>query len=378
MELVEARDVRHVIVHREEHGYCAHAHAAVAADGTWLVVFNHAPRRAFVLHPPEEPLFRNMMIRSADQGATWSAPQVVPDYRFSGTECAGLTPLSNGTVLLSQWRFAWYPLDLARRMPDQTGLSYPDEFMRGWMASPEHEASAFRNVDPAVLAPWVRGPGETWVHRSDDFGASFSETILIDTAPFSGGYAMRSGVELLDGTVLLLMSDIPHYRQIFAIRSADCGRTWSAASLVAALDGHEFEEPALVRTASGRLVAVLRENVSRRLHQVKSDDGGATWSRPHKLDISGYPAHLALLDDGRLLMTCGWRQPDYGIRAVFSSDDGGSWNIDQTIRIRGGLPNRNLGYPATIRADDGTFHTVYYGEDGAGLTCIMATSWRLP
>lgn len=374
--MIEPRETRHAIVHRDEYSYCAHPHAAVATDGTWLVVFNRSPRRAFVLHPPEDPLFRNVIIRSRDRGKTWSAPQVVPGYDYSGTECAGLTVLRNGTVLLNQWRFDWYPLDLARGLADQSRLSYPAQFMRGWLTSPEHEVSHLAHVPPENLAPWVRGGGNTFVHASRDHGASFPITVPIAAAPYSGGYGMRSAAELDDGSVVLLLSDIPNYRQVFAVRSIDGGSSWQAPILAAACDGHEFEEPAIAVCRDGRLLAVLRDNISRHLHQIESVDGGLTWSLPRKLDITGYPAHLLRLADGRLLMTYGFRQPDYGIRAVMSESDGASWNTDATIRIRGGMRNRNLGYPATI-GSDGELISFYYGEDETGCTCIMSTSWRI-
>jgi len=376
--MLEAREARHSVIHRDEYAYCAHAHAAVAADGTWLVVFNHAPRRPFVLHPPEDPLFRNMLIRSTDRGASWSAAQIVPSYEYSGTECAGLTVLRDGVVMLSQWCFDWYPLDLARQLPDQTKLSYPTRFMKGWLASPEHDASHLAERTPEDLAPWVRGGGRTLVHLSKDHGASFAKTVAVDTAPYSGGYGMRSAAETADGTLVLLFSDVPNYRQVFALRSNDGGLSWSRPGLVAARPDHEFEEPAVIRCPSGKLLAVLRDNGTRFLHQVESHDGGLTWTAPRRLEIGGYPAHLLALDDGRVLLTYGWRQPDFGIRAVLSADEGKSWQLADSIRIRGEMPNKNLGYPTTIPADDGEYFTVYYGEDETGCTCIMATRWRLP
>lgn len=76
--LVDVSDARHGVVHSEAYAYCAHPHIVVAPDGAWVVVFNRAPRRPFVLHPPEEPLYHNVIIRSRDQGRSWSAPLVVP------------------------------------------------------------------------------------------------------------------------------------------------------------------------------------------------------------------------------------------------------------------------------------------------------------
>jgi len=39
---------------------------------------------------------------------------------------------------------------------------------------------------------------------------------------------------------------------------------------------HEFEEPAPLVLPSGRVLLLLRDNASRILHAVHSDDGGAT------------------------------------------------------------------------------------------------------
>ena len=94
------------------------------------------------------------------------------------------------------------------------------------------------------------------------------------------------------------------------------------------------------------------------------------------LPIQGYPAHLLRLQDGRLLMTYGWRQPGYGIRAVWSHDNGDSWQTDQAILIRDDMRNGNLGYPATIMLPDGKFFTIYYGEEPDGVTAVLGTFWQ--
>jgi BNR repeat-like domain len=146
---------------------------------------------------------------------------------------------------------------------------------------------------------------------------------------------------------------------------------------VARREGSAFEEPSLIQLPSGGLLMLMRDNGTRHLHQCISDDEGRSWSAPLQLPIEGYPPHLLLLPDGRVLCTYGWRQPDYGIRAVLSADGGESWDTDRTIRIRGGLPNKDLGYPCTIPEGDGSLFTVYYGQDADGVTCIMATRWRL-
>ena len=376
--MIEAPSARHEVLFKDAFSYCAHPHTVRTANGDLLVVFNCAPRRPFILHPPEDPLYRNVMMRSSDDGETWSEPEVVPGYDWSGTECAGLTTLRNGAVLLNQWRFHWLPLGLAKRLKSSQQLAFPDTFMRGWLASPEHDTGPYQGIAPERLAPWARGGGETWVHLSDDDGRSFPRSVRIDTTPFSGGYGMRGACELANGDILLPLSDVPNWEVVFTVRSRDGGLTWDKPAKCAEQPGSQFEEPSLVETAPGRLLMVLRDNGSRYLHIVTSGDSGQSWSTPRRLPVEGYPAHLLPLSDGRLLLTYGWRRPDYGIRAVYSSDNGATWDIQNTVRIRGGMPNRNLGYPVAVPTRDGQMLAIYYGECGDGVTSILGTWWRMP
>lgn len=372
-----ASQYRHVLVFREEFSYCAHPHIVIAQNGTWVAVFNRAPRKSFVLHPPEEPQFHNVIIRSQDEGLSWTAPQVVPECSWSGTECAGLTLFSNGRLMLNQWRFEWMPLGLASKAADQSALAYPPDFMKSWHVSPEHKTAGISPESFERIAPWVRAPGATFVHFSEDNGVSFCDSVRINTHPFSGGYGMRGAAELPDGKIILPLSDVPHYKQVFNVESCDGGQSWSAPILVASGAGHEFEEPTVLRCKSGKLLMILRDNMTRRLHQSVSLDAGKSWSMPHAIRVEGYPGHLLVLDDSRILLTYGWRQPDFSIRAVLSSDEGETWDVDHAIHIRRGMQSKNLGYPATIAVKSGGFFTLYYGEDVDGVTAIMGSYWRL-
>ena len=72
------RDAAHAVILRDEHGYCAHPHL-IRSNGELLVVCNWAPRRPFVLHPPEDPLYLNLLLRSPDEGGhgthrSWRQP----------------------------------------------------------------------------------------------------------------------------------------------------------------------------------------------------------------------------------------------------------------------------------------------------------------
>jgi hypothetical protein len=106
-----------------------------------------------------------------------------------------------------------------------------------------------------------------------------------------------------------------------------------------------------------------------------SDDNGWTWSEPIQTAIWGYPAHLLALPDGRVICVYGYRAQPYGIRLVVSYDGCNSWETSHILSIRDDLPNKNLGYPSSVLADDGSIYTVYYGESIDGITSIQASQY---
>src|SRR5262245_49190940 len=161
--MITARNATHAILYRDPDYYCAHPQIMVANSGEWLVVFNKAPRRAVILHPPQEPEYRNVIIRSSDHGSTWTTPEPVPDSTWSGVECAGLTTLSDGRLMLNQWRYSWYPLGNCDAA-DKLHIRTPIELAHDLLLSGELETDPTWFHDPEALFPWVRGGGGTWVH----------------------------------------------------------------------------------------------------------------------------------------------------------------------------------------------------------------------
>ena len=104
-----------VIVYKDRFTYPLGPNITVLDNGEWLAGFNHSRRRKRIMHPPTDPLYRNLLTRSSDQGKTWGEPYFAPDFDWSGVENPGLSRLNNGTVVLAQFRFAWYPLGLAKK-----------------------------------------------------------------------------------------------------------------------------------------------------------------------------------------------------------------------------------------------------------------------
>jgi hypothetical protein len=377
MAVARAEIIDHRLIYRDPYAYCAHPHMVALGRRDWLLVFNRVVRRAVILHPPQDPEYTNVLMRSGDEGRSWSAPTVVPGYEWHGVECAGLTATSSGRLLLNQWRFQWYPLPAARALAPAVQAVGPRALMEPLAGSRDLDVWAPEPDSVGALFPWARGGGETWVHISDDRGKTFRASQRIDTSPFSGGYGMRGALELPDGELLLPLSDVPNYRVIFAVRSRDGGESWSPPTLVAEEAGREFEEPAGLLLASGRILLMLRENASGILHAVHSDDRGQSWSAPVATEMRDYPAHLLHLGDGRIACVAGRRHPPYGVRIYLSEDGGASWDLEHPVIVRDDLPNKDLGYPTAALRRNGELMVVYYGQDRDGVTGIHATTVRL-
>ncbi len=348
--------------------YCAHPHMAAAGDGTFLLVFNTAPRREVVLHPPLDPAFQNRLMRSADEGRTWSAPEPVPDAATAGVECAGLTALDDGAVLLNQWQFGWVPPDACD--PADPACCLPAQLAAGWAAS--HEFAGLHGAPAdAGLFPLARCGGQALVSRADSGTARFRPAATLDVAPFAGGYGMRGGAVLDNGDILLPLSDVPHYRQVFVVRLDRAGRQLGPPVLAAGGPGHAFEEPAPLRLEGGAIILFLRDNETRMLHTVRSDDEGATWSAPRRLPIPDYPAAPVRLPGGSIALVAGCRRPPFGITLYLGNPSGRRWR--GPFFIRADLPDIDLGYPAALLRTDGDLLVVYYGREpgGGGITTIQ-------
>ena len=309
---------------------------ALAPNGDLLVVFS-GDRDAHVSNDGNV-----QMIRSRDDGRTWSAAETVFDTGIDDRD-SGILVTARGTVLVS------------------------------WFTGPYD-------------GPWQGH----WVIRSTDNGHTWESPVRTAVTTPHGP------IQLGDGR-LLFMGQRPHCSHVppgsdnlapgespytVAVEeSRDDGCTWHPIA-VFSIPPHErmlsYDEPHLLERDDGTLIAMFRDcNGHHHMRQSESTDGGLTWSSARTTSIRGLPPHLLRLSDSRMLLSYAKRWPPYGVYACVSYDGGATWDVAHEFRLSD-APDDDLGYPASVQLADGSIWTVYYQVDQPiEKPCIMGTHWRL-
>lgn len=309
------------------------------------------------------PFGQTLLVRSSDQGSTWSQPQIVNDTPLDDRD-AGILALRDGTLVLN-----WFTSLYFEKVDVETAFG-PGSVAR-WR-------ERIGKITPEDRKRWLG----YWSRRSTDGGHTWEETVnTLVTAP-------HGGTELSDGRLLMLGNISPDGEgEVAAVESTNQGRSWHVVGTVpvpARQDMEPLYEPHVVETAEGRLIVHCRYGAFPPLQQdvawqSESEDGGRTWSLAHPTPIVGHPPHLLRLRNGWLLNTHGYRHPHYAVRACLSRDGGDTWDIENELILRDDSRHWDLGYPATTQLPDGSFYTVHYQppRETAALCALIGTHWSL-
>ena len=360
----------HFLEHLEVYGnqkyYCAHPHLRVTNKGIWLLIFNRSPRKQIILHPPQDFEFQNILMISENEGRTWLSKKRIINSNLKGFECAGLTPILDNGIIINQWRFNWLSPKEVKQKNVNKDIYDLMKFKKDLL--PFFSASEIDKINFKKIFPKIRVSGECLINiLNDPFDDSY-KTIKVPTHPYSGGYGMRGGIILENKEIFLPLSDVPNYKKIYSIRSNDNGYTWKQPQKVAEEESKEFEEPTVVILPNGNLFMLLRENNSKIIHSVVSEDQGSSWSKPKKTNIEGYPADLLILQEDVLACVTGNRNKPYQILMYISDDFGETWR--NKIIISDNLINQDLGYPTIAQRKNGEIVIIYYAQNNKYVTSI--------
>lgn len=252
---------------------------------------------------------RICMVRSSDDGCTWSAPQVLFDGPHDDRD-PHIAAMRDGTLWCSFFQ---------RRPVDG-----------------QHQ------LDTCLVAS--RDGGLTWE----------SEPRVLATEHWACSAPVR---EMPDGTQLLgvyMATDATAYGAV--LRSTDGGRTWSEPVPIDPESGVRLDaETDVIQLRDGSIFAALRGDGQTHMHYSLSRDLGQTWSAVKDISFLGHCPHLTRLSTGEILL--GHRLPNTSLH--ISRDDAKTWQGPIEIDSVGGA------YPSTVELTDGTVLVVYYEEGPA-------------
>ncbi len=186
---------------------------------------------------------RICVMRSTDEGETWSTPRTLIDGP-DGERDPSIAQLKNGTVICSYYGTTWY--EHGRTCEVRTLRSFDDG--RTWETTPA-----------IVPAPWYTTKQQQEVIAKAGppaVSASYKNPIREKFKAINA--TTREVRELSDGTLILPIygqfGDEP-YRSALA-RSRDGGKTWGDISMIS--EEHHHCEPDIAELPDGRLLCVLR------------------------------------------------------------------------------------------------------------------------
>ena len=317
-------------------------------NGELLVVYSGG-REAHIC-----PFGRVELIRSRDEGRTWSHPQIILDTPIDDRD-AGIVETPRGTLLVTTF----------------TSLVY------------QKQLHAATNWDPARLERWQSAERATtpdqrqsllgaWMIRSTDGGLTWSTPYKVPLTSPHGVVTTR------DGRLLYAGKAYPEEAgEIGICESLDDGLTWHWLAKIPGRTTDKVEnyhELHAVQATNGNLIAHIRNhnqlNAQETL-QSESSDGGKSWSVPHVIGVWGFPSHLLRLRDGRLLMSYGYRRSPRGNQIRLSGDNAKTWSAPLTLNDDG---TGDLGYPSTVELSNGQLLTLWYEVTKPASPAILRTA----
>ena len=315
------------------------------------------------------PFGKLVIAYSDDEGESYSAPAPIMDTPLDDRD-GGILPFGEKGVMV-------------------TSFNHPRASYRAWAPryakTPEMLEYVNRYLDTVTDEQEERYLGATF-RMSRDGGITFGP---IKKSPITSPH----GPTLLsDGTILWVGTVIRGEKENFiaVYRVSPEGETEKLGTIEDIFyDGERQHscEPYAIELPDGSILCHIRvQNIGKSsvagslftVFQSVSQDGGRTWSRPVQIlpAKSGAPSHILRHSSGVLVSTYGRRITPYGIKAMFSLDNGKSWDVDHDLFVNDATTD--LGYPSTVELRDGSLLTVFYARPtpDAPSVVIMQQRWR--
>ncbi|MEM7473808.1 MAG: sialidase family protein [Planctomycetota bacterium] len=358
---IKPKELQIETISQDARFYCGWPTLTRRSSGELLLVWSGG-REAHVC-----PFGRVEMMRSQDDGQTWSWPRTLLDGPMDDRD-AGIMETAKGTLLATTFTsdayWHYYLKQAVER--DGTNDAWPEAKYSAWMNAHNRISDEQRSKE---LGQWMirsTDGGVTWSSRYSSIVNSPHGPIQL-----SDGRLLYAGKELWTGS-----------KRVGVCQSTDDGQSWQWLADMPVREGDswaEYHELHAVESPSGKLIAHIRnqnKNNDRETLQSESTDGGKTWSVPHTIGVWGLPSFLLRLRDGRILMTYGHRRGPLGNQARVSEDEGVTWNAPYLVSSD--ATSGDLGYPSTVELDDGSLLTVWYEKTSAvPMALLRQARWKI-
>jgi len=336
----------------ELHGYFAWPSVARLQDGRLMAVASGFRMKHIC------PFGKAVGFFSEDEGETWTRPMVIIDTPLDDRD-AGVVPFGERSVLVTSFN---------NTIHAQRGWNAAnnDSYINAYLDKVDEEKAQEKYL------------GSTFV-ISHDLGKTFSEVMRMPVTTPHGPVVMNDGSLLYIGRTFSEHNYVMEDDHVAAYKLNADGTYEKLGAIDNVGEGLLSCEPSSIVLPSGKIIVHIRvqRNGYFTIFQSESYDGAKTFTKPRQLlgQKGGAPAHLLLLKDGTLISVYGYREAPYGIRMMYSKDDGETWSTDHVLFDQGfGI---DLGYPASVQLKNGDILTVYYAQEReGGPTVIFQLKWR--
>lgn len=197
------------------------------------------------------PFGRLELMRSRDEGRTWSFPRVLIDGPVDDRD-AGVLETAKGSLLVSTFTSVGYEerLSAAEQMKPGDANSWSDEKLSRWRAVHQRLDSAQREIELG-----------SWMIRSTDRGQSWSARYRCPVDSPHGPIQLSDGRLLYAGKMFWYGRSGQGAGRIGACESTDDGQSWRWLAEIPTRPGdtyHNYHELHAVEATDGRVVAQVR------------------------------------------------------------------------------------------------------------------------
>ena len=296
---------------------------------------------------------------SDNEGETWSKPAILMDTPLDDRD-AGVVPFGENSVLI-------------------TSFNNTVKAQRGWNA--ENKDPYISAYLDAIEASGLEEKyiGSTFI-MSHDGGKTFGEIMRMPVTTPHGPVPMKDGSLLYIGRTFSMHNAVMADDHIAAYKLYADGSYEKLGDIENVAPGLLSCEPNAVILPDGKIIVHIRVHKGGyfTLFQSESYDGGRTFTKPRQLlgQQGGAPAHLLRLKNGMLISTYGYRNMPFGIRMMYSLDEGETWSVDHVLYEQ--AVSFDIGYPCSVQLKDGSILTVFYAHPAENEPAMIhQVKWRL-